>query len=209
MARKLIESDIEKGIKEFNDYFQSTQERENKEIDDLYNHIREAYRIKFNNDEIKIKIEKMNIERNIGRYQGALRKNGLTLFIGILGIMIQLMLPEFLRMLNINNPAVNFIIMGIFIVWFISNIGKDFDKQRPRDLMNFVALKVLDDMENEIADQKAIDEKKVTWERIEQCVSKNNVLNNALTTFAEVAAEKVVREGIVRRVLSVFRKKKK
>lgn len=158
MAKKVVEDNGENAIKEFNNYFKLNQEREHEEIQQLYNHIKKSYKIKFKDDEMKIRIEKINLERNIGKYQGALRKHGLSFFIAILGIMLQLILPELLKIFNvdsnINSAAIKVAFMILFMLWFMYSVGKGFDNQRPKDLMNYIALKVLEDIEIEIKEDK-------------------------------------------------------
>ncbi|KZL88782.1 hypothetical protein [Clostridium magnum] len=212
MSKKVIESDEKKSIREFDDYFKLYQEKESKEVEELYTHIKESYKLRFKDNQIKIKIEKINLERNIGKYQGALRKHGLTFLIGILGVMIQLLLPEFLKMFGINNSSLNFAVMFICLIFFMSAVGKDFDKERPKDLMKFIALKVLEDIEKETNENKARQEKEANRERsieqIKQHIDSNNVIKNTvLPVIAEIAATTVVKKGILKTVLNKIKRK--
>lgn len=193
---------------EFHNYINSeTKKSEYDEYARLYSEINEYYRNKINAKEIDIKIERIQLEDNLGKYLGELPKFGANYIIALTCAL----LPMYLQVAGLFDPKTNklltaLIVIGL-IVFGVRSMAKSIDKDKPKDVIYNISLKVLDDIEKElkVESEKAYREAAISY-TLEQH-SKTNLLNDIiLPSIIEVAASSMVkRDGILRKI---FRKQK-
>jgi hypothetical protein len=90
-------------IQEFDSYFQSYHDRDYNNVLSAYNHIKSVYKNKIENKEIDITVEKIRLEKNIGKYNSSLSKNDATISTGIFCVFVQFAIIEGVNLLFTSN----------------------------------------------------------------------------------------------------------
>lgn len=126
-------------------YYDSTNE--------LYNYIKDRYIKMIDQGKLDIKIERIRIERCLGKHKGLSAKvdgAGLVLMTGFITYLLNLIsifLREDIKDIVIST-SVLVMIVGFFMYSFTSINNKSGNYER--DLVNYISLKVLDDIEKGI-----------------------------------------------------------
>lgn len=126
-------------------YYDSTNE--------LYNYIKDKYIKKIDQGKLDIKIERIRIERCLGKHKGLSDKvdgAGLVLMTGFITYLLNLIsiyLRQGIKDIVIST-SVLVMVVGFFMYSFASINNKSGNYER--DLVNYISLKVLDDIEKGI-----------------------------------------------------------
>ncbi|EOU1580134.1 hypothetical protein ACSXDI_06185 [Clostridium perfringens] len=126
-------------------------------MNELYNYIKEEYRKKISEGILNIEIERMRIERSLGNHKNISEKldvANIGLVTGIMTVSITAIftcLEELAKGEKISWEIVVFLI----IIMFVSFVREAYKSHKDsnvseRDLVNYISLKVLDDIENGI-----------------------------------------------------------
>jgi len=141
--------DYEELIKNFDDNSKSPYDKDYNNVLKLYYHIKNYYKRKIVIGEIDIIIEKVRLEKNIGKYESSLTNLNTTVITGLLCIFIQFIFIEGAKLTRYNNSFVTFSLTVIMMYIFFSVITKQSKKDKYNDLLNYISLKVLEELEKE------------------------------------------------------------
>jgi hypothetical protein len=206
--KKKRENLYEKYRLEFNDYINSqSKQTEYEQYNRIYDEIKKCYREKINSKEIDIKIERIQLEDNLGRYIGEFPKFGANYIIALTCAL----LPVYLQVSGIFDPKINKVLMILVIFGFLAfgirSIAKSVDKDKPKGVVYNISLKVLDDLEAELKEE--IEKAYIEAERLEKLElnNKTHLLNDIiLSSIVEVAASSMFKkDGLLRKM---FRKQR-
>lgn len=121
--------------------------------DELYNYIKDTYIKKMDQGKLDIKIERIRIERCLGKHKGLSAKvdgAGLVLMTGFITYLLNLIsiyLREGIKDIFISTSVLVMVVGGL--MYGVTNINSKSGNDE-RDFVNYVSLKVLDDIENGI-----------------------------------------------------------
>ncbi|MBW9170764.1 hypothetical protein K2F43_06030 [Clostridium estertheticum] len=190
-TRKKKLSDYQKAISEFNSDMKSTKTTEQYDnINKIYKQIKKYYEAKRINEDFDMNIEKIRIQRNLGVHPNNFMSFGIACYIAIIGTIFYFMIQITISYLDkYGNEIIKFGISLFFLVLLFKTIsstfGKEIIKDKPRNLMMNISIKVLDDIEKEVAEEVDRLEKQ---QRIEQYISREKFINN-FATFSEIAVK--------------------
>lgn len=132
--------------------FKDSKDRENEyeAMSMLYTQVYEFYKYKIKYQQLDIISEKLVLERRSGRYTSEKSKNNLTILIGMALALVPIYIQGFSE-LNVRYKAIISIVsvIGIFSM-VVKDISKEIIRDKNRDAMFNVCLKVLDDIEKEM-----------------------------------------------------------
>ncbi|MBM7869254.1 hypothetical protein JOC70_000723 [Clostridium pascui] len=216
-SKNNIENYYEKLKNEFTSYTNEVSLKEYNDIEKIYNDIREYYKEKIKNKEINLSVEKIRLERSLGKHSGAGFSYSIAFIIAIAGGIFSSIIQQIIKIVEMeNNFKTSGIVISIFVLlgvylYAIFALGKDLNKYKPRDVMLNISLKVIEELEKEMNENKAIQEKEVnrekTIEQIKQHIdSANTIKNTVLPVMAEIAATSIVRKGIISKLIRKMRK---
>ncbi|MGU8655162.1 hypothetical protein G6Z26_15425 [Clostridium perfringens] len=147
---------LEKCKNEF-DKYQNRDSYYYDSMNELYNYIKNKYIKKISDGNFNIKIERMRIERSLGNHKNISEKldvANIGLVTGMMTVSITAIftcLEELAKGEKISWEIVVFLIIMMF-VYFVREAYKSHKDSNvsERDLVNYISLKVLDDIENGI-----------------------------------------------------------
>lgn len=159
-----------------------------------------------------IKIEKLRLERNFGKYVGAATNYNVTFYIAMSCPLVVLTIQESLRNFEFSYKFASVIGMSVIIFALVFKFMKESDKVNPRELMILISLKVLEDIEKELENVTITQEKEINrkelLEQIKQHIDDNNIIKNAiLPAMVEIAATTVVKKNIIGKLLGKIKRK--
>lgn len=140
-------------INEKNDYM---------ELDELYSEIKKDYYNKLKRKEIKISVEKIRLESQMGKYISKLGDFSLNYYIAMVAVFMTLYLEKLnvfggiifknidKSVASILNSLAALAIFMLLIQFFVCIMDKDIEKDKRESLINNIKLKVLEDIEKEI-----------------------------------------------------------
>ncbi|WP_017416034.1 hypothetical protein [Clostridium tunisiense] len=199
-------------IKEFDSYFKLYHEDDYKNILNSYNHIKTEYKSKMENKEIDITIEKIRLEKNIGKFQGTSTKNGNTIITAMFCVFAQFTVIDGIKLVSIKNSIIIYLLTYLALFLFLYYMSKDINKTKPNDLMIYISLKALEDLEKEYDDENTkkqdIKNQQAMVEQLksENIDSKKDVFMDIVApAILEVAASVVQKNSLVKKI---FKKKK-
>ncbi|MCY6370766.1 hypothetical protein [Clostridium ganghwense] len=204
--KKTKKTQLEECLEEFNKYIHSEDKtKEYMGLSEVYTQIKECYTEKIKNNQIDIKIEKIQLEKRLGRYNGAASNYDIMLFISIIAAMFSLYFNVYFNAVKVWNFKENIWVSTIFLVVLtliiIKAFSKDIDKDKPKDIMYHISLKVLKDIEEEQI-------KKEKMENIKQYIDKRNILESFIKlAIGEVAATKLIKDGVVKKLFNRYLKR--
>lgn len=140
-------------IQEFDNYFESYHNKDYNNVLNVYNHIKSVYKNKIENKEIDITIEKIRLEKNVGKYQSSATKNSTAIITGMICVFIQFAIIDGMKILGVQNDIIKYFLTYVVLFWFLNYMGKDTSKSKPNDIMINISLKVLDELEKEDSKQ--------------------------------------------------------
>lgn len=128
-------------------------------MNELYNYIKNKYIKKISDENFNIKIERMRIERSLGKHKNISDKldvANIGLVTGIMTVSITAIftwLEDYAKVKIIPWEMAIIIIVMMFGILIIEAYKSNKDSNvNERDLVNYISLKVLDDIENGIID---------------------------------------------------------
>lgn len=140
--------------------FDKYQDEENYEIEtikEIYTYIYKEYVKKLKEGNLNIKLEKIRIEKSLEKHKKTSEKldaASITLVIGIITIILNLIMDFLKSQLNSYHISKYWLFTLILIIFasVMRSIENDNKKSRAyeRDLVNYISLKVLEDIENGI-----------------------------------------------------------
>ncbi|WEV18644.1 hypothetical protein [Clostridium perfringens] len=140
--------------------FDKYQDEENYEIEtikEIYTHIYTVYVKKLKRGNLNIKLEKIRIEKSLAKHKKTSEKldtASITLVIGIITIILNLIMDFLKSQLNSYHISKGWLFTLILIIFasVMRSIENENKKSRAyeRDLVNYISLKVLNDIENGI-----------------------------------------------------------
>jgi hypothetical protein len=117
----------------------------------LYDEIFNFYKNKINDKRFDIKIEKLLLERRMGKYNSEKSKAGIAMVIGLFCALVPIYVQGFVE-LSTKYRALIYIGSVIMIFYTIYHeFGKDVIEDKNKDVMYNVSLKVLADIEKEVS----------------------------------------------------------
>ena len=147
---------LEKCKYEF-DKYQNRESYYYDSMDELYNYIKNKYIKKISDGNFNIKIERMRIEKSLAKHKKTSEKldaASITLVIGIITIILNSIMDFFKSQFTSYHISKNWLFALIFIIFAVvmRSLEKEHKKSRSyeRDLVNYISLKVLNDIENGI-----------------------------------------------------------
>ncbi|MBU3102237.1 MULTISPECIES: hypothetical protein [Clostridium] len=165
--RLVSKVDYKKYVKKFEENKTDKKEKEDYEdIQILYNNIKSFYYTQIKSKQLKVNIEKVRLESETGKYLDPFNIQRIGLFIAICAVIFTLYLQgsnifnfhikyfgdSVSNIINASLGAVTFIIL---ICCMGKNLYSDKDKkQNMQFFINSIRLKVLDDIEKEIAEEQ-------------------------------------------------------
>lgn len=187
-------------MKEFDVLHNIEGVNEYKNIKDTYYKLKEFYKKKIKHKEIETQIEKIRLEKKLGRYEGKVIQFNSAFVCAFCSSILIVIIQVMLQIYNNKNSALigelfTLFTLLILFIYIIYDFTKDSTKQKPKDLIIFISLKVLDDIEKEMQQQeikdKAEADKKDKHELIQQCLSNKDkinmrTINNTLDIVADV-----------------------
>jgi hypothetical protein len=203
MGNKTL-NNIEKYLQLFNEHI--NDEKDYVFYNQLYCKIKEIYYKKLQASEIDIKSEKARLQDSLGRYKESVSNVNIQLAIGILTIVITNIIQAITLMQDKYRNGISILISIGVLVNFLFSIAKAKDKEK--DFIYGLSLTVLEDIENEMQEERAqLENKEDKMEESAEPINTNDVLNTLiLPAIFEVAASAIKKDGLVRKL---FRKKKK
>lgn len=194
-------------IQEFDNYFQSDHEKDYKQVNKVYNHIYSIYKAKIDNKELNISVEKIRLEKSIGKYQSAVTKNSTTIITGMLCVFIQFAIVDGMKAFGVQNDFLKYALTYALLFWFLNYMSNDTNKSKPKDVMTYISLKVLDDLEKEYSieneKKKDVENQQAIVEQLksENTNSKKDVIMDIVApAMLEVAATVVQKSSLVKRI---------
>lgn len=153
-SKKTKLNDYEKIMSEFkSDIVNNKTTEQYNDINKGYKAIKKYYEDKYKNEEFDIKIEKIRIERNLGIHHNDMTSFGLTYFVTIIGVIFyfvfQFIINAFDKYNNSLKMVATVFFLGGMFYTVMSVVGKEITKDKPRNLMLNISLKVLKDIEKE------------------------------------------------------------
>lgn len=199
-------------IDEFNKYNSPKELEKYEELKNVYSKIRAYYEAKVINNEVDLKIEKIRLERNLGKQLGASITYIIAFGISILGALMSVLIQETLKIVNSHYWILTFLVIGALYFFIMRSIGNEAEKARPRDIMLNISLKVVEELEKEINENKAKqereDNREKTIQRISQHIDNKNAIKNVvLPVIAEIAATTVVKKRIWSKLVESVKRK--
>lgn len=152
-------SKYEKIINKFNadmENAKTTEQYDN--INKAFTYIKTYYEEKNKNNEFSIKAEKIRIEDNIGIHASNIISFSMAYYIAIIGSLFYFMFELVINAFNKYNNEINggltivFLLTMLFFSSYI--IGEGLKKEGLRNLRLNISLKVLDNIENEIFEER-------------------------------------------------------
>lgn len=134
----------EREIKEFSNY-----NNEYSFYNELYEKVKFHYIEKIERGTIDIKIEKIRLESYMGKHLSMSMNFILYYFIAIFGGIFTVTIQEAVKIFKYSSPPINTIILFIVLAVIIYVVDKNVKKDKPKDVIAFVSLKVLEDIEKE------------------------------------------------------------
>ena len=160
LNKKSIKAKNEELIDKCKDEFDKYQAEENYEIEtikEIYTHIYKEYVKKLKEGNLNIKLEKIRIEKSLGKHKKTSEKldaASITLVIGIITIILNSIMNFLRNQLTSYHISKDWLFALILIIFALvmRSIENEHKKSRAyeRDLVNYISLKVLDDIENGI-----------------------------------------------------------
>ena len=212
MFGKKNKNSYDKILKQFNQYNSAEELKKYDELKSVYEEIRRFYEKKFNDNAIELKIEKIRIERNLGKQFGVSIGYIITFGISIMGAIISISIQETLKNISPHYWILNFIVIISLYFLIMSSIGKEAEKARPRDIMLNISLRVIEELEKEINENKMKQNeeanRKELFRQISQYIDSSNMIKNIMPpVVAEIAATTELKKGIISNLINNIRKK--
>ncbi|EGT4141822.1 hypothetical protein C4D43_13665 [Clostridium perfringens] len=138
--------------------FDKYQDEENYEIEtikEIYTHIYTVYVKRLKEGNLNIKLEKIRIEKSLAKHKRSSEKLeavSITIVIGMITITLNLLI-EFLKNL-FTNYSISKVWLFVLIIIIFQLFMHKYKKTRAyeRDLVNYISLKVIEDIENGIVE---------------------------------------------------------
>lgn len=122
---------------------------EYKEIEVLYHSIKDSYSEKIKNKEINIKIERIQLEKKLGKYNGILMNMNINLVFIFVGAFIASIISEFTDT-YINKGITIIVVSFLLILFFVYKYSsKIILNDKNREFVYNISLIVLDELERE------------------------------------------------------------
>lgn len=182
-------------------------------ISKIYMDIRDYYCNKLKEDSnFNIKVEKLRLERNFGKHTSGLTNFNIAFYIAFGSALIIILLQELIKTFTSNYKYAGVIGIAIIMISFVLMFIRESNKTNPKEVMILISLNVLEDIEKEINENKAREEKKVNREKaieeFKQHIDGNNVMKNTIIpTMIEIAATTVVRKSVIGKLLGKLKRK--
>lgn len=214
----LYEEDIKNNMKNKNDH---------DDILELTNNIKSNYIEKINRNELDIMAEKIRLEHNIGKYNttyiGYITSFYIAITSGVVGLYFQSSgifniskIKGFSDSANDTIIAVTRFITFIIILLVLTVLMGDRDtkKNKKMSLINNISLKVIENIEKEINENKVKQEEEINrkelFKEITQYIDNKNIIKNSVVpVIAEIAATSVIKKGIISNLISKIRRESK
>lgn len=197
--------DYKKYIKKFEENKTDKKEKEDYgDIQILYNNIKSFYYAQITSKQMNIYVEKVRLESETGKYLDPFNIQRASLFIAIIAVIFTLYLQGSnffnFHINHFDNSISNIIdaLLKIGVLYLaIWNVGKSLynDKDKKENmqyLINSIRLKILDDIEKEIAEEQILTKKEADklekQQRTEQYFNRGKLINNLEPAFSEIAA---------------------
>ncbi|HII4481708.1 hypothetical protein [Clostridium perfringens] len=160
LNKKSIKAKNQELIDNCKDEFDKYQYEENYEIEtikEIYTHIYNGYVKKLKEGNLNIKLEKIRIEKSLAKHKKTSEKldaASITLVIGIITIILNSIMDFFKSQLTSYHISKDWLFALILIIFALvmRSIENENKKSRAyeRDLVNYISLKVLNDIEKGI-----------------------------------------------------------
>lgn len=132
------------------DYIKSDEKKyEYRELRDLYIKIKEGYREKIKENEIDIKIEKIQLKKRLGKYRGKNTEFNFTLISIVISTILTLSIEPYVGQIFGKNFYLSIFVWAAFYIIFIKLIGPVFISDKNEELVYNISLIVLDELETE------------------------------------------------------------
>lgn len=163
---KKKENEISKITNEFYRYVNSEDKKKDfSELCELYNKIKRYYLNEMQSNEFSILIEKIQLEKKLGRYTGMKTNYNMTFLIGL----ISAVLPINIQLMGLTDEKGNLFLglfsMAAFVISIVMVFGKDITKDKTNDIMISLCLKVLEDIEKEINENNILAKSEVAADK--------------------------------------------
>jgi hypothetical protein len=211
-SKRKVKGEKEAYLLEFRNYMNDEGKRQvYKEIDALYKEIKLYYSEKMKDYNFDIKIERIQLEKNLGKFEGPLSNFNMAILIGI----ITAVFPGYLETYGVFTAKGNIIVSSIafliFCVILTLQLKKPFKKDKIKEVTLSVCLIVLDELEAEVKDSelrtREQSERIANKQMLEQISDPRRVVKSiAMTALEEVAVGLVSKDSFIRKL---FRRKKK
>lgn len=163
-------------------------------INKIYIEVREYYINKRRKEKFDIKIEKIRIEQNLGSFFNNFTAYNMAFYIAVFGSLFYFMIQTILSYIDTGNKIFDSVLSLMVLLGFLFFITKEIDKSiqkdKPRNFMLNISLKVLEDIENEDANKlsksKEDADKLEKQQRLEQYINRGKVISN-FVAFSEIA----------------------
>lgn len=149
-----------------------TDDKKYQEARELYSEIRKYYLAKYKKDEYYLKVEKVRLEQQLGKYTSDIVNHNINLYIGIFSALVALLMESigifdvikisaFSDDINssLNNllKVVTFLVILFSLIYSITS-DKTTKSQNEKVILGNIKLKVLEDIEkeNELKSKKAV-----------------------------------------------------
>lgn len=145
----------EKMINEFNLDINDIKTIEyNNHINKTYRDIKKYYEERIKDKSFNISSEKIIVEQDLGIIPNNVRSMSLTFFVAVVGtifyFVIQIVLKLFDKYSDVANFYLSLAFLFLMILYLGATLGKDIKKDNPRNLMLYISLQVLKDIEKEM-----------------------------------------------------------
>lgn len=197
---------------EFKNYMKNeAKEQGYKEIDSLYKEIKQYYKEKTKDENFDLKIERIQLEKDLGKFEGTMSNLNMALFIGLITAVFPSYLEAFGIFSDRGNAISSIVSFAFFCIILMLQFKNPFKKDKRKEIVLSVSLKVLDDIESENKEKeirmREESERISNQQMLQQLNDPKRVVKNiAMSALEEVAVGLVKEDGLVRKM---FRTKKK
>lgn len=204
--------------KSYKEIFQEHIDNEEgyKEIEGLYNYIKQDYMDKIKNGKIDIKIEKARLERDINQLKITSVPNYISFTILAVTVLVNGIITAYTQYKgSVNNcyyiTTITIIfVIAIFVAGFSSS--KEFAGEDKKVIVSKLCLRILDDIQNEIVEKQTREEEEKEntekQKRIEGYINSRNSISSVMIPVAfEVAADILKKDSFIKRIFGKFKSK--
>lgn len=155
--KKDKESDYVKILAEFNsDMCNIKTANQYYNIKKSYRYIKTYYENKIKNKDFDINIEKFRVERNLGIQPNKMLSFSIDYYVAFIGIIFYFIFQSLIVYFDKYSKEIGMVIASLLAILYLiaRTIGKDIIRDKPRNLMLNISLRVLEDLEKEITEVK-------------------------------------------------------